>query len=164
MRLVRRANSWEWPTGGRPTTNCDLSLKIHHENSIEISSIHTWDQTISNDIHKCYAVFCIELFVYRLLLRVKVKENWKRITMLHSVESQTSCTDERCLLIVDWFLSKTWSNVFKDGKLELEIDMNCLFYECCQCFVTVVAVGNICWGSARAVESGGAERHRRATA
>ena len=46
---------------------------------------------------------------------------------MHSVEGQRSCTDERCLLIVGGFFSKTWSNVFKDGKFELKSDMNCLF-------------------------------------
>ena len=70
--------------------------------------------------------------------------------MLHSLEDQASCTDERHLLIIN-FLCKTWqkiieggevksktefdllivsifyknwSNVIKNGKFEREIDMN----------------------------------------
>ena len=46
--------------------------------------------------------------------------------MMNSVEDQTSCTDDRYLLIIDWLLIfyRTWSNVFKDGKFEFEIDMS----------------------------------------
>ena len=64
-RLFATANSREWSTerrGWRPAASCHLQFTL--KNSTESSSTHTWDQTTTDDIHKCYAILCIELFVY----------------------------------------------------------------------------------------------------
>ena len=47
------------------------------------------------------------------------------ITMLHSVEGQASCTDERYLLIIN-FLCTTWPKVIGGGEFKPKADFNLL--------------------------------------
>ena len=54
VRLYTTASSQEWAARGRSTTNHELS-----------PTIHIWEQTTTDDIHKCYAIFFIRLFVYQ---------------------------------------------------------------------------------------------------
>ncbi len=47
------------------------------------------------------------------------------ITMLHSVEGQASCTDERYLLIIN-FLCTTWPKVIGGGEFKSKVDFDLL--------------------------------------
>ena len=79
----------------RPTASCHLQFTL--KNPTESSSIHTWAQMTTDDIHKCHAVLLYRAVCLRIAFKKKVERNWKMITMLHSVEGQASCTDERYL-------------------------------------------------------------------
>ena len=82
----------------RPTASCHLQFTL--KNPTESSSIHTWAQMTTDDIHKCHAVLLYRAVCLRIAFKKKVEKNWKMITMLHSVEGQASCTDERYFLII----------------------------------------------------------------
>ena len=45
--------------------------------------------------------------------------------MLHSLKSQSSCTDERSLLVIN-FLCKTWRKVTKGGAFESKTEFDFL--------------------------------------
>ena len=47
------------------------------------------------------------------------------ITMLHSLKGQASCTDERCLLIIN-FLCKTWQKVIEGGEFKSKTEFDLL--------------------------------------